>query len=224
MALIKCPECGQEISDQATSCPNCGCPMKENEEATEIVELIEEKNIKKQRRQNRVLVIGIIVVAILVAVGITSKISQSAKSDHGLFHYYQWGTPTYELSEKIRKETGETPIVDPKGNIYAASTENFNGIEGVEGMPVYITESGYLTEVKVFLSFDTNQYTNDDVFDKVDKQLTKQYGEGEFYQSGNIQFNFKKDWTTENGFVYLLNYKDGVIMIDYASSAAYYSD
>ena len=29
MALIKCPECGQEISDQATSCPNCGCPMKE---------------------------------------------------------------------------------------------------------------------------------------------------------------------------------------------------
>ena len=224
MALIKCPECGQEISDQATSCPNCVCPMKENEEATEIVELIEEKNIKKQRRQNKVLVIGIIVVAILVAVGITSKISQSAKSDHGLFHYYQWGTPTYELSEKIRKETGETPIVDPNGNIYAASIEDFNGIEGVEGMPVYITESGYLTEVKVFLSFDTNQYTNDDVFDKVDKQLTKQYGEGEFYQSGNIQFNFKKDWSTENGFVYLRNYKDGVIMIDYASSAAYYSD
>lgn len=224
MALVKCQECGQEISDQATSCPNCGCPMKENKEAAEIVELIEEKNIKKQRRRNRVLVIGIIVVAILVAVGVTNKISQSAKSDHGLFHYYQWGTPTYELSEKIRKETGETPIVDPKGNIYAASTENFNGIEGVEGMPVYITESGYLTEVKVFLSFDTDQYTNDEVFDKLDKQLTKQYGEGEFYQSGNIQFNFKKDWSTENGFVYLLNYKDGVIMIDYASSAAYYSD
>lgn len=24
MALIKCPECGKEISDQAASCPNCG--------------------------------------------------------------------------------------------------------------------------------------------------------------------------------------------------------
>lgn len=24
MALIKCKECGKEISDQATSCPNCG--------------------------------------------------------------------------------------------------------------------------------------------------------------------------------------------------------
>ena len=27
MALIKCPECGKEISDKAISCPNCGNPM-----------------------------------------------------------------------------------------------------------------------------------------------------------------------------------------------------
>lgn len=26
MALIKCSECGKEISDQATSCPSCGAP------------------------------------------------------------------------------------------------------------------------------------------------------------------------------------------------------
>ena len=28
MALIKCPECGKEISDAAESCPNCGYPIK----------------------------------------------------------------------------------------------------------------------------------------------------------------------------------------------------
>ncbi len=28
MALIKCKECGKEISDQAISCPHCGCPLK----------------------------------------------------------------------------------------------------------------------------------------------------------------------------------------------------
>ncbi len=28
MALIKCPECGMEISDKAPSCPVCGCPMQ----------------------------------------------------------------------------------------------------------------------------------------------------------------------------------------------------
>ncbi len=26
MALIKCSECGKEISDRAITCPNCGCP------------------------------------------------------------------------------------------------------------------------------------------------------------------------------------------------------
>lgn len=29
MALIRCPECGKEISDKAVSCPNCGCPMRQ---------------------------------------------------------------------------------------------------------------------------------------------------------------------------------------------------
>lgn len=27
MALIICPECGKEISDTVTACPNCGCPI-----------------------------------------------------------------------------------------------------------------------------------------------------------------------------------------------------
>ncbi|MDE5803214.1 MAG: zinc-ribbon domain-containing protein [Lachnospiraceae bacterium] len=27
MALIKCPECGKEISDKASSCPGCGYPI-----------------------------------------------------------------------------------------------------------------------------------------------------------------------------------------------------
>lgn len=28
MALVKCPECGKEISDMAQSCPNCGRPLR----------------------------------------------------------------------------------------------------------------------------------------------------------------------------------------------------
>ncbi|MCI2068580.1 MAG: zinc ribbon domain-containing protein [Bacilli bacterium] len=27
MAIIKCPECGKEISDKAKACPNCGYPI-----------------------------------------------------------------------------------------------------------------------------------------------------------------------------------------------------
>lgn len=28
MALINCSECGKEISDKASTCPNCGCPVE----------------------------------------------------------------------------------------------------------------------------------------------------------------------------------------------------
>ena len=27
MALIKCPECGADISEKASACPKCGCPL-----------------------------------------------------------------------------------------------------------------------------------------------------------------------------------------------------
>lgn len=29
MALIRCSECGQEFSNKAAACPNCGCPTRE---------------------------------------------------------------------------------------------------------------------------------------------------------------------------------------------------
>ncbi|TNJ35901.1 zinc-ribbon domain and TM2 domain-containing protein [Prosthecochloris vibrioformis] len=30
MAIIKCSECGKDVSDKAKSCPNCGAPINEN--------------------------------------------------------------------------------------------------------------------------------------------------------------------------------------------------
>lgn len=35
MALIKCPECGKEISDKAEKCPHCGYPIEEIENTVE---------------------------------------------------------------------------------------------------------------------------------------------------------------------------------------------
>lgn len=31
MAMINCPECGREVSDKASSCPNCGTPINKGE-------------------------------------------------------------------------------------------------------------------------------------------------------------------------------------------------
>lgn len=57
MALVKCPECGREnVSDNATSCPNCAFPIKtyfDEKKLNESNKLL--YNIKKElREENRV--------------------------------------------------------------------------------------------------------------------------------------------------------------------------
>ncbi|MBR1934482.1 MAG: WG repeat-containing protein [Muribaculaceae bacterium] len=46
MALIKCNECGHEVSDKASACPNCGCPIESLGAAQE--EVIYEEPKKKK--------------------------------------------------------------------------------------------------------------------------------------------------------------------------------
>lgn len=46
MALIKCKECGHEVSDKASMCPNCGCPIESLGAAQEDV-MYEEPKKKK---------------------------------------------------------------------------------------------------------------------------------------------------------------------------------
>ena len=44
MALIKCPECQSEVSDQALSCPKCGFPLKgEASLVSDVNKIVEEK-------------------------------------------------------------------------------------------------------------------------------------------------------------------------------------
>ena len=43
MALIKCIECGKEISDKAVACPHCGCPVSEqNATQSSVNEIVDE--------------------------------------------------------------------------------------------------------------------------------------------------------------------------------------
>ena len=32
MAIIKCPECGKDVSDKAEACIHCGYPLKEEDQ------------------------------------------------------------------------------------------------------------------------------------------------------------------------------------------------
>lgn len=43
MALIECPECGKQVSDQAVSCPGCGFPLSQMKDDLDAKSLDEEK-------------------------------------------------------------------------------------------------------------------------------------------------------------------------------------
>ena len=51
MSMIKCTECGKEISDKATACPHCGCPMTEILSATKENKKEEAKEKKKDKKK-----------------------------------------------------------------------------------------------------------------------------------------------------------------------------
>lgn len=61
MALIKCSECGKEISDRASVCIHCGCPL--------IISEIKEDNLPKVvKGKRKKLIMYIVIICILLVV------------------------------------------------------------------------------------------------------------------------------------------------------------
>ena len=57
MALTKCPECGQQISDKANVCPNCGHPIAYENVKTNFSSFLRKKWVKK---------VGIVIITYIV--------------------------------------------------------------------------------------------------------------------------------------------------------------
>lgn len=53
MALIKCKECGKEISDKAEYCVHCGCPIEMSKEVKEKKEESKEKTTSKEKETSK---------------------------------------------------------------------------------------------------------------------------------------------------------------------------
>lgn len=71
MALINCPECKREISDQALSCPYCGFPMTptSTESGTNLSQTQPEQ-LSMSKKRNLFFAIAVTVIIVIVAVSI----------------------------------------------------------------------------------------------------------------------------------------------------------
>jgi hypothetical protein len=101
MALIKCNECGSEISDKATTCPKCGNPLHTSTDATTNTEVQEqvEKEVKIPSEEKGTwaktkLVLGIISILLFFlitlqscAAGLSNTLSENGSSSGSLGLY-----------------------------------------------------------------------------------------------------------------------------------------
>lgn len=54
MALLKCPECGEHVSEFAKACPNCGCPMSDIAQENQVVDKSWDKKREKRNTATQV--------------------------------------------------------------------------------------------------------------------------------------------------------------------------
>lgn len=92
MALFKCPECGKEISDKASSCPGCGYPINRIEIETEQDKI----NIREKNRGKNFLTFGGILFLITMVFGLSTANTEASlrakKITRGLYESeaFEW--------------------------------------------------------------------------------------------------------------------------------------
>ena len=73
MSLIKCPECGKEVSDKASTCPNCGGPLTPSVQNAPT----KDASVKPQKKGHGCLIM--IIVFLLISIAVSIAVSQGAK-------------------------------------------------------------------------------------------------------------------------------------------------
>lgn len=214
MALVICPDCGNQISDKANCCPVCGCPksaivaFKEEEQAKL------EESIQKQRKdkRNRILKISVPIVVCLAIVGIISFV-RSRPDTSGLYHHLTWGTSVETVKQKVpdgvesknKNSDGETS--------YLKSEENFLDIEGVSALVDYSFKDDKLISIICAATPEDDSGLSDaDTVKLVRNRLNELYGK---YDKGGTSTYM---WKTDQSNITLWTYKS-IILITFENKS-----
>ena len=139
MALIKCPECGKEISDRAASCPNCGCPISSmgsyqvepKQEEVKQIDISSNKVAKSKNMKNIIIaivaIIVIAVIAVFVGVSIRKKNAEAKRAQQIQDVKNAMDKVDESLSELIEAMNVDTPFL--YGD--SASDEHKNQIKDI---------------------------------------------------------------------------------------------
>lgn len=122
MALIKCPECGKEVSDKAEKCPYCGYPIEEIETVDKKENIKEEKYevARKKKKLSKKVIIAISAIIGAAAIGVGGYMVATADSR------------TYKQAKQLYEQAN-----------YKEAIEKFKKIEGYKNSKELIKECEY---------------------------------------------------------------------------------
>lgn len=164
MALIKCVECGADISDKAEICPHCGCPILDSVEN-------KRKIVKRKIKRIVITIIAIMVVCGIVFCSITGIKLYNKKV--GYYNNLKWGITSAQLEKKLKKEVNAD-----KKYIAGTSEKDYEGIKGLLAIPFYYwDDSDKYNYVSILISNDGNEYSSNVALEKLIKIYDKRYGE-----------------------------------------------
>jgi hypothetical protein len=193
MALIKCPECGQEISDTVKNCPHCGYKIKELD-------------------KRKILTLGIAILFVVVIIFMVKKLSGGVPKELSL---------TLEMTkDDVHKKIGnnfetDKDDMDRDIEIYDLKWCGYNGKLSV----TYTSDSD--TILSWIWEIDTSNMNNEDIEDamnKVKEKITTKYGKPEESNVSRLQYEWvtthrvKGKTTFDVGYVLI---RDNTLRLDY---------
>ncbi len=123
MAMIKCTECGREMSDKAASCPNCGCPIEE------IIARLEEKKAfgNNNKKKGIIGVVVAIVVVLAIAGGVCAwYFGVKVPRDQAALAYQEYLNEVQVFNDAIKKYNDAIDQYNNKAKEVIAVNDTFD--------------------------------------------------------------------------------------------------
>ena len=171
MSMIICRECGKEISDQAVSCPNCGCPVFSQKNQTKVIPKENINLSKPEKKKDSALSIWACILSLFTCtcfIGLILAIVDLAQNDKTKRHLGSWFSVIYSSLIIIVLLFGIIGTKDTESNDSKIETEDVAETDTVEEDKDYV-EPGDTFEVDG-LSIHVDRVIEN--FDSYDKDIS----------------------------------------------------
>ncbi len=206
MALIKCPECGAEISDKAVRCPKCGYEPQ----------MVSGQKKSDKTNQKKKIVTAFIVMVTLIAVVLVIfwGIGRSNQKK-GPFPNIAWGTDVQSVYKKVQNIYSKSDMIEPftiskEDRQVAGVIKDFEGRKDVSCNVFFECKvNDALTGMDyVYLIGDDSSYTASKLESEIKNNMEKKYGQSQYD-------GYSYNWETENGKYILITASDNMVVLSY---------